>query len=100
MRIATSANSSSIVPFKKTLYPYQEKAVEEFVINRYCHFFEMATGTGKTFTAVKAVERMSEKMNGKSLYVIVVVPQIDLQMQWKQALPGIIRTPTPSPPVS
>ena len=78
---------------KKTLYPYQEKAVEEFVINRYCHFFEMATGTGKTFTAVKAVERMSEKMNGKSLYVIVVVPQIDLQMQWKQAFEEIDITP-------
>lgn len=78
---------------KKTLYPYQEKAVEEFVINRYCHFFEMATGTGKTFTAVKAVERMSEKMNGKSLYVIVVVPQIDLQMQWKQAFEEISITP-------
>lgn len=78
---------------KKTLYPYQEKAVEEFVINRYCHFFEMATGTGKTFTAVKAVERMSEKMNGKSLYVIVVVPQIDLQMQWKQVFEEISITP-------
>lgn len=69
----------------KELYPYQETAVEEFVSNKYNHFFEMATGTGKTFTSVKAVEKMSSNMDGKSLYVIVVVPQIDLQVQWEKA---------------
>lgn len=74
---------------KKGLYPYQEKAIDEFCSNTYCHFYEMATGTGKTFTAVKSVERMSKDMNGKSLYVIVVVPQIDLQEQWNRAFEEI-----------
>lgn len=74
---------------KKELYKYQEKTIDEFCNNKYCHFYEMATGTGKTFTAVKSVERMSNDMNGKSLYVIVVVPQIDLQEQWKNAFKEI-----------
>ena len=69
---------------KKELYEYQKRAIDEFCQNKYCHFFEMATGTGKTFTAVKAIERLSSIMNGKCLYVAVVVPQIDLQVQWKR----------------
>lgn len=69
---------------EKTLYPYQELAIKEFVNNKYNHFFEMATGTGKTFTSVRAIRKMSMDMNGKSLYVIVVVPQIDLQVQWER----------------
>lgn len=68
---------------EKRLYSYQEKAIEEFCENKYCHFFEMATGTGKTFTAVKAIETLSNCMGDKSLYVSVVVPQVDLQSQWK-----------------
>ena len=71
-------------PSKKELYPYQSKAIDEFVVNGYCHFYEMATGTGKTFTAVKTVERMKKDMGNKSLYVLVVVPQIDLQIQWEK----------------
>ncbi|MCQ2798798.1 MAG: DEAD/DEAH box helicase family protein [Bacilli bacterium] len=76
-------------PKSKTLYPYQEQAIAEFVDNKYNHFFEMATGTGKTFTAVKAVEKMSGNMGGKSLYVAVVVPQIDLQTQWERTFKEI-----------
>jgi superfamily II DNA or RNA helicase len=71
----------------KELYPYQRKAIEQFVSNGYAHFYEMATGTGKTFTSVKTVERViSEK--GK-LFVVVCVPQKDLQAQWKMAFEEI-----------
>lgn len=71
-------------PPKKDLYPYQKEAIEEFVKNQYCHFYEMATGTGKTFTAVKSVLRMKNEMGDKPLYALVVVPQIDLQAQWER----------------
>ena len=74
---------------KKKLYDYQKKAIQAFCKNKYCHFYEMATGTGKTFTAIKSVERMSKDMAGKSLYVTVVVPQIDLQVQWANAFKEI-----------
>lgn len=68
---------------KKELYEYQEKAVQQFIANGGNHFYEMATGTGKTFTAVKSIIALY-KQEG-NLSVIVIVPQIDLQAQWKKA---------------
>ena len=44
----------------------------------------MATGTGKTFTAIKAIEAI-ESQEGKCI-VGIVVPQTDLQEQWRAAL--------------
>lgn len=67
----------------KKLYPYQEKAISEFISNGYHHFYEMATGTGKTYTAIKTIKRLVEDKLIPNLYVVVVVPQVDLQEQWK-----------------
>lgn len=75
----------------KELYDYQKKAIKEFKENKYCHFFEMATGTGKTFTAVKAYDQLVKDI-GKVL-TIVVVPQIDLQNQWLNAFKEVNITP-------
>ena len=68
---------------KKELYEYQKIAVRQFLENGGNHFFEMATGTGKTFTAVKAILALLKQE--KKLSVVVLVPQIDLQAQWKKA---------------
>lgn len=68
---------------KKELYEYQKRAVNQFLDNAGNHFFEMATGTGKTFTAVKAALALSQQE--KKLSVVVLVPQIDLQAQWQKA---------------
>lgn len=73
-----------IIKKKKRLYEYQEIAINQFVGNGYCHFYEMATGTGKTFTAVKSIERCSNDIN--PIFVVILVPQIDLQIQWERAL--------------
>ena len=70
---------------KKELYPYQEKAINEFCDNGYQHFYEMATGTGKTFTSVKTIKRLKKEKKEKK-FVVVCVPQIDLQVQWEAAL--------------
>lgn len=66
------------------LRPYQEDAIAQFVKNGYRHFFEMATGTGKTFTAVKAIEKMADRH--QVLNVIILVPLKDLQKQWINAI--------------
>lgn len=66
------------------LRPYQEEAIEQFVQNGYRHFLEMATGTGKTFTAVKAIEKMSDVH--QILNVIILVPLKDLQKQWTNSI--------------
>ena len=69
---------------KKKLYPYQQKAIEEFVKNNCCHFYEMATGTGKTFTSIETIKKLIE-IKGK-VFAMICVPQIDLQGQWEEAL--------------
>jgi DNA phosphorothioation system restriction enzyme len=69
---------------EKKLYPYQEMAINEFFNNDCCHFYEMATGTGKTFTSIKTIEKINIKMG--HVFTIVCVPQVDLQSQWVDEL--------------
>ena len=69
----------------KNLYPYQKEAIKEFLENNGRHFYEMATGTGKTFTAIRTIKALSKSIQ-KPLLVIICVPQIDLQEQWRKAL--------------
>ncbi len=70
---------------KRDLWDYQKRAVNEFVLNGYRHFYEMATGTGKTFTAIKTIERLRNEIVN-NLFVIICVPQIDLQANWEKEL--------------
>lgn len=65
---------------KRTLRPYQEQAVEAWFDNNCKGFFEMATGTGKTFTAIAAVNRL-KKQNSRICF-IVLVPYKHLASQW------------------
>ena len=63
-----------------SLYDYQKLAIKEFEKYNFQHFYEMATGTGKTFTAIRSIEAVEKKRG--PIYVTVVVPSIDLQIQW------------------
>jgi len=76
-------NKSKKKSKKKELYDYQKVAVQQFLNNDGNHFYEMATGTGKTFTAIKSILALYEQKN--QLSAVVVVPQIDLQAQWAAA---------------
>ena len=66
----------------KRLFAYQSEAIEAFLKNKCCHFYEMATGTGKTFTALKTIETVVQKKLFKALQIVILVPQVDLQEQW------------------
>ncbi len=66
------------------LRDYQKAAIGMFVDSGFCSFYEMATGTGKTFTAIKSIERMME--THKILNVVILVPLKDLQRQWANAI--------------
>lgn len=78
------SHTASPTGSSKSLYPYQEKAIEEFVHNGYAHFYEMATGTGKTFTSIRTITKFIQD-KGRA-FVVVCVPQIDLQEQWEDSL--------------
>jgi len=66
------------------LRSYQISAVEKWIKNGSKGIFEMATGTGKTITALGAAERIS-KENGR-ICVIISVPYKHLATQWKKVI--------------
>lgn len=64
------------------LRDYQLTAIDNWKQNGYEGIFEMATGTGKTITALGAIGEVSDAVN--KLVTIIVVPQKDLVLQWKE----------------
>lgn len=70
------ANQSSL-----SLFPHQADAVKKWVENNHSLLMEMATGTGKTRTAIGC---MLEKLkDNERLLVIVATPQNTLSRQWR-----------------
>ncbi|MDD4508177.1 MAG: DEAD/DEAH box helicase family protein [Eubacteriaceae bacterium] len=63
------------------LYDYQIEAIKKWEENDYCGIFDMATGTGKTFTALAAITRLLSNTN-KELSVFIVCPFQHLVEQW------------------
>lgn len=76
------------IPSEITLRPYQVSAIAKWVENNYRGFFDMATGTGKTITAISAIVMLMEKARTqrKQVAVIIVVPYIHLVTQWMKDL--------------
>ena len=64
-----------------SLFPYQKKAMDLWIENNYSLLFEMATGTGKTRTALACVNKVMEI--AQKLVVIITCPQTTLSLQWK-----------------
>lgn len=66
---------------KLSLFPHQARAVEAWVKNDYSLLMEMATGTGKTRTAIGCLLKKLE--DNEVLLTIVATPQNTLSRQWK-----------------
>lgn len=62
-------------------YNYQVEAINSWEKNNYRGIFDMATGTGKTYTGLGAVTRLSKAKNNE-LAVIIVCPYQHLVEQW------------------
>lgn len=69
------------IPENIKLYDYQVQAIDEWQKKGFQGIFDMATGTGKTFTGLGAVVRLYEYTRGK-LAVIIVCPYQHLVEQW------------------
>lgn len=69
------------IPDDVTLRGYQVEAIDEWERNRFRGVFDMATGTGKTFTGLAAVCRLAEATDN-GLAVIIVCPYQHLVDQW------------------
>ena len=69
------------VPEDVSLYEYQKEAISVWVGENYRGIFDMATGTGKTYTGLGAISKLSEDLNDE-LAVIIVAPYKHLVEQW------------------
>ncbi|KZX12813.1 DEAD/DEAH box helicase family protein [Methanobrevibacter curvatus] len=62
------------------LRDYQEEAIEKWFENGKRGIFEMATGTGKTITALSCFKKVYDEED--DLLTIIAVPQLHLSDQW------------------
>ena len=69
------------IPDNVDLFDYQREAIESWKNNNYCGIFDMATGAGKTFTALGALSALSKNLNNH-IAVVIVAPYQHLVEQW------------------
>lgn len=70
----------------KSLFFYQAEALNKWKYNNYQLLFEMATGTGKTRTAIAGIKFLNQSR--KRLVTIISTPQNTLSKQWKDEVEG------------
>lgn len=66
------------------LHDYQEEAIESWENNNFRGIFDMATGTGKTYTGAAGICRLFEVKN--RLFCVIVCPYVHLIDQWEEEL--------------
>ena len=64
-----------------SLFSHQNRAVKAWIDNDYSLLMEMATGTGKTRTAIGCMLSLLHKLKG--FLVIIATPQNTLSRQWQ-----------------
>ena len=69
------------IPDDISLHQYQKDAIASWVGENYRGIFDMATGTGKTYTGLGAISKLSQDLNDE-LAVIIVCPYQHLVEQW------------------
>lgn len=76
-----SALNVPTLPTNLELHNYQQDAINNWQNNGFRGIFDMATGTGKTYTALGAIVKLSEYLQ-HNLAVIIVCPYQHLVEQW------------------
>ena len=71
-------------------HDYQEEAVKSWFDNNCKGLFNMATGTGKTYTAIFALEKLLDHINGPTTTVIAVPNTHLIDNPWISSIKEII----------
>lgn len=75
----------AVVPADVKLHSYQIDAINEWECKDFRGIFDMATGTGKTYTGLGALARLCDVVHNK-LAAVIVVPYQHLVEQWVEDL--------------
>lgn len=88
VNIIKSKNKQITIPKNCELRDYQRKAITSWMQNSFSGILEMATGSGKTFTAIFAICKLIDLINKKGYpcAVVIVVPYKNLLEQWCEQL--------------
>lgn len=70
------------------LRDYQEEAINNWVNNNYHGFYVMATGTGKTWTAIYSVKKLMEK---EQVFTVICAPYKHLIKQWAEDIEKVFQ---------
>jgi len=79
------------IPANVELHDYQKEAVENWKENNYRGIFDMATGTGKTYTGLAAIAKLCESVD--KLAVFIVCPYQHLVEQWVEDIKAFNMNP-------
>ncbi|MBZ4662714.1 MAG: phosphorothioation system restriction enzyme [Caloramator sp.] len=76
------------IPDYIVLRDYQKEAIKNWIKNEGKGIFEMATGTGKTITAISAMVKLIEQYNKNKIPcgILIIVPYKVLLEQWDEVL--------------
>lgn len=80
------------VPSYIDFYDYQKDAMDNWIKAGGCGIFDMATGAGKTYTALGAVTKLSQLLN-ENIAIMIVAPYQHLVEQWVEDLVKFNVTP-------
>lgn len=69
------------VPKDVEFYEYQKQAMSKWIDRGFCGIYDMATGSGKTYTALGSICQLSKILKEK-IAVIIVAPYQHLVEQW------------------
>jgi len=69
------------VPTGFEFYDYQKDAINNWIKRSCCGIYDMATGAGKTYTALGSITELSQMLD-ENLAVIIVAPYQHLVEQW------------------
>ncbi len=86
----TASSRQLAVPDRLTIRDYQNRAVHAWLQNQGHGMFKMATGTGKTKTAMIAATRLADvhAQKNQPLLVVIVAPLKHLVDQWMVEVEG------------
>lgn len=71
------------IPDKVSLMDYQKEAVLKWKEQGYTGIYDMATGTGKTYTALGSIEYLAKELENQ-IAVFILCPYVHLVGQWEE----------------